>query len=580
MGPCFTAEDSCAGNKKIRACEGKSHHDSLISHTLSKPATESYARSSFVFLPLPTITTSPISGTDGIKNTPMLASLSQPESSDSKKKILFNLLMETGDNTVANKSKNNLKVPLSSNIFANNDKPFSESEHLERIESARSKLQILLSENCQKDSLKSVKAFSGSPPSHQTSSPSATMALSTGNVNEVSMQDDVKADQGAVIRKSLSVPLTPSCSKSELGKRTSSDGGNYKFLLVKKRQNSGASADGNDEESSRVETISSEFLRSHKRLKNDLSGMKSSGNYGNNSDDSFNAKNSFPKRNLLFNCLQNDDDDVSDNRQSLLKSILCEDQMKEKNKRCFDEERTVWKRGSNNAIEKILMSNKQPMERSRRIDTTNPLSFFSKSSTVSTLSGSPQSSSASSSSSSLSSSFSRIMKQGSEKSKTVSKKVRLIESANQSILIYLNKVVNFALSLPNFNKLSPKDQKTLLVSATPKLLLIHIASENFQLETVEDDSEEGGVAEGVSKTKEGEGPTVEFVEGLKRFIKRCHVINVNQTEFFYLKLIALYRHSGKLCVFFTLKPIKTYIYYFLIFHFEIQSRKKDYNFIL
>ena len=155
--------------------------------------------------------------------------------------------------------------------------------------------------------------------------------------------------------------------------------------------------------------------------------------------------------------------------------------------------------------------------------------------------------SSSSFSTSSSSSLSQLL-QGNNKAPKTTGRVKLLETSSNSILLYLNKVVNFALSLPNFNRLSSKDQKLLLISATPKLLLIHLAAENFQIQTQPEIEHTSNIKKEKNSFLEGreekEGASEEFVEGIKRFIKRCHNINVNRTEFFYLKLIALYRYSG------------------------------------
>lgn len=114
----------------------------------------------------------------------------------------------------------------------------------------------------------------------------------------------------------------------------------------------------------------------------------------------------------------------------------------------------------------------------------------------------------------------------------------------------LSKIVEFAQSLPEFTQLSFADQKALLTNACPRLLLLYMAETNLQfaVTTIPD----GAVPTitgstcptvGSSAQKEWETPTMQFVDYVQNFIRKCQMISVSANEYFYMRLITLF-HTG------------------------------------
>lgn len=112
----------------------------------------------------------------------------------------------------------------------------------------------------------------------------------------------------------------------------------------------------------------------------------------------------------------------------------------------------------------------------------------------------------------------------------------------------LSKIVEFAKSLPEFTQLSLHDQRTLLTNACPRLLLLYMAETNLQfaVTTIPD-----GVVSALKSTggsslgsqKEWETPTMQFVDCVQNFIRKCQMIGVSANEYFYMRLITLF-HTG------------------------------------
>jgi len=117
----------------------------------------------------------------------------------------------------------------------------------------------------------------------------------------------------------------------------------------------------------------------------------------------------------------------------------------------------------------------------------------------------------------------------------------------------LNKIVEFAKSLPEFMRLSLADQKALLTNACPRLLLLYMAETNLQfaVTTVPDAgiqlppsaSASNSSLNGASQV-EWETPTMQFVECVQNFIRKCQTVGISANEYFYMRMITLF-HTGK-----------------------------------
>lgn len=116
----------------------------------------------------------------------------------------------------------------------------------------------------------------------------------------------------------------------------------------------------------------------------------------------------------------------------------------------------------------------------------------------------------------------------------------------------LNKIVEFAKSLPEFMRLSLADQKALLTNACPRLLLLYMAETNLQfaVTTVPDAgiqlppsaSASNSSLNGASQV-EWETPTMQFVECVQNFIRKCQTVGISANEYFYMRMITLF-HTG------------------------------------
>lgn len=114
----------------------------------------------------------------------------------------------------------------------------------------------------------------------------------------------------------------------------------------------------------------------------------------------------------------------------------------------------------------------------------------------------------------------------------------------------LSKIVEFARSLPEFTQLSLTDQKALLTNACPRLLLLYMAETNLQfaVTTIPDSpvpalTGSTGPLHGSSAQREWETPTMQFVDYVQNFIRKCQMISVSANEYFYMRLITLF-HAG------------------------------------
>ena len=115
------------------------------------------------------------------------------------------------------------------------------------------------------------------------------------------------------------------------------------------------------------------------------------------------------------------------------------------------------------------------------------------------------------------------------------------------ILDFLNKIVEFAKSLQTFLQLPAADQMTLLVAACPRLLLLFMAESNFEFAVTtipEASSSDCGIGTSNNCHAEAEVPTMQFVECIQNFIRKCQAISITAKEYLYMKLIVLF-HSGE-----------------------------------
>lgn len=105
----------------------------------------------------------------------------------------------------------------------------------------------------------------------------------------------------------------------------------------------------------------------------------------------------------------------------------------------------------------------------------------------------------------------------------------------------LDAIVKFAASLPEFTRMPVEEQTRLLVGACPRLLLLYLAEMNLQFAVTP--VPDGGGHGGTGCGEDGAGPTLQFVDAIQSFIKKCQKNGVTTNEYFYMRMIALF-HSG------------------------------------
>ena len=123
----------------------------------------------------------------------------------------------------------------------------------------------------------------------------------------------------------------------------------------------------------------------------------------------------------------------------------------------------------------------------------------------------------------------------------------------------LNKSIEFACQLQCFTALPLADQRSLLVNAAPRLLLLEMARSNIQFAVTpvhgsgSQLAEEGEMAstagddvtskdtQSASPQDSTEIPTQQFVESVQNFVKKCQLFGISTEEYFYMRMIALFQ---------------------------------------
>jgi len=138
----------------------------------------------------------------------------------------------------------------------------------------------------------------------------------------------------------------------------------------------------------------------------------------------------------------------------------------------------------------------------------------------------------------------------------------------------LNKSIDFACQLQCFTVLPLADQRSLLVNAAPRLLLLEMARSNTQFAVTpvhgsgSQLAEEGEMVPSVGDNAGGknkdmqsssssqdsaEMPTQQFVESVQHFVRKCQLFGISSEEYFYMRMIALFQLGNLVFTFFTLQ---------------------------
>ncbi|KAI0214214.1 hypothetical protein LSAT2_000689, partial [Lamellibrachia satsuma] len=112
------------------------------------------------------------------------------------------------------------------------------------------------------------------------------------------------------------------------------------------------------------------------------------------------------------------------------------------------------------------------------------------------------------------------------------------------VLDWLLRTVRFARALPQFANLSHHDKVALLLNSWPRVLLLYMAETDFEFAVTTVPSGPTTV-EGASG--DSEVPTMNSVEGIQRFIRKCQALNLDSTEYEYMRIATLF-HRGFLGV--------------------------------
>jgi len=135
----------------------------------------------------------------------------------------------------------------------------------------------------------------------------------------------------------------------------------------------------------------------------------------------------------------------------------------------------------------------------------------------------------------------------------------------------LSKSIDFACQLQCFTTLPLADQRSLLVNAAPRLLLLEMARSNTQFAVTpvhgsgSQLAEEGEMASAAGddgssgKSKDAQSalssqdstemPTQQFVESVQNFVRKCQSFGISSEEYFYMRMIALFQLGNSLFLF-------------------------------
>jgi len=115
---------------------------------------------------------------------------------------------------------------------------------------------------------------------------------------------------------------------------------------------------------------------------------------------------------------------------------------------------------------------------------------------------------------------------------------------------HLRRAVDFARSLPEFCSLPLDDQVSLLAGCLPRLLLLYMAEGHLQFAVTSsafaDDDRASPLWTSEAAQPNGNGadvPTMQFVDGIQNFIRKCQSLQISPNEYFYMRMIILF-HAG------------------------------------
>lgn len=117
---------------------------------------------------------------------------------------------------------------------------------------------------------------------------------------------------------------------------------------------------------------------------------------------------------------------------------------------------------------------------------------------------------------------------------TLAKKNLLPISARVTEWLY--RMVKFAKEIPQFMKLPNNDRLTLVLNSWTRMLLMHMAENNFQFAVTPLPSSPARDNE----VPASEEPTMKSVESIQSIIRKCQCMNLDSSEYKYLRMLVLF----------------------------------------
>ncbi|GAB1606077.1 putative uncharacterized protein DDB_G0288537 [Argonauta hians] len=117
---------------------------------------------------------------------------------------------------------------------------------------------------------------------------------------------------------------------------------------------------------------------------------------------------------------------------------------------------------------------------------------------------------------------------------TLAKKNLLPISARVTEWLY--KMVKFAKEIPQFMKLPNNDRLTLILNSWTRMLLMHMAENNFQFAVTPLPSSPARDNE----VPASDEPTMKSVESIQSIIRKCQYMNLDSSEYKYLRMLVLF----------------------------------------
>lgn len=116
--------------------------------------------------------------------------------------------------------------------------------------------------------------------------------------------------------------------------------------------------------------------------------------------------------------------------------------------------------------------------------------------------------------------------------------------ASSRVSDWLDKIIHFAKSIPEFNSLPDKDKVTLLVNAWVRMLLLYMAEHDFEFAVTPSQVKSSDNDNENMEPQSSDVPTMSGVEQIQAFVQKCQFLGLDNKEYAFLRMQVLF-HSGK-----------------------------------